>query len=59
MIKKASEKKTVIQRKDLNAVLERQEKYSKCNCLLVHGVDQVQGEDTDELFRKVIKEYMD
>ena len=36
----------------MNAVLDRQEQYSRCDCLLIHKVD------TDELSIKVIKEHM-
>ena len=38
--------------------LDRQEQYSRRNCLLIHGVDEVKGEDTDELSIKVIEEHM-
>ena len=42
----------------LDAVLERQEQYSRRNCLLIHGVDQVEGVDTDELSIEVAEEHM-
>ena len=42
----------------MDAVLNRQEQYSRRNCLLIHGVDEVQGEDTDELSIRVIEEHM-
>ena len=31
----------------MNAVLGRQVQYSWHNCLLIHEVDEVEGEDTD------------
>ena len=42
----------------MDAVLDRKEHYSRHNCLLIHGVDQVEGEHTDELSIKVIEEHM-
>ena len=39
-------------------VLDRQEQYSRSNCLLIHGVDEVECEDTSELSIKVIEEHM-
>ena len=44
--------------KEMDGVLDRQEQYSRRKCLLIHGVDEVQGEDTDELSIKVIEEHM-
>ena len=41
----------------MDAVLDRQEQYSRRNCPLIHGVDEVEGEDT-ELSIKVIEENM-
>ena len=43
---------------EMDTVLDRQEQYSRRNCLLIHGVDEVEGEDTDELSIKVIEEHM-
>ena len=43
---------------EIDAVLERQEQYYKRNSLLIHGIDQVEGEDTDELSIKVIEEHV-
>ena len=43
---------------EMNAVLDRQQQYSRSNCLLIHGVDEVEGEDTYELSIKVIEEHM-
>ena len=43
---------------EVDAVLDRQEQYSRRNCILIHGVDEVEGEHTDELSIKVIEEHM-
>ena len=32
----------------MGAVLDRQEQYSRCNCLLIHGFNELEGEGTDE-----------
>ena len=40
---------------EMDAVLDRQEQYSRRNCLLIHGVDEVEGEDT---VIKVIEEHV-
>ena len=32
----------------MGAVLDRQEQYSRCNCLLIHGFNEVKGEGNDE-----------
>ena len=42
----------------MDAVLDRQEQYSRYNCLLIHGGKEVEGEDTDGLLIKVKDEYM-
>ena len=42
----------------MDAVLDRQEQYSRRNHLLIHGVNEVEGKDTDELSMKVIEEHM-
>ena len=34
---------------EMDAVLDIQEQYSRCNVLLIHGVDEAEGNDTDEL----------
>ena len=41
--------------KKMDAVQDRQEQCSRRNCLLIHGVDEVEGEDTKELSVKVIE----
>ena len=43
---------------EMDAVLDRQEQYSRHNFLLIHGVDEAEGEDTDELSAKVIEGHM-
>ena len=43
---------------EMDAILDRKEQYSRRNCLLIHGVDEVEGEDTNELSTKVMKEHM-
>ena len=43
---------------EMDAVLDRQEQYSRHNFLLIHGVDEAEGEDTDELSTKVIEGHM-
>ena len=42
----------------MDAVLDRQEQYSRRKCLLIRGVDEVEGEDTDKLSIKLIEEHM-
>ena len=42
----------------MDAILDRQEQYSRRNRLLIHGVNEVEGKDTDELSMKVIEEHM-
>ena len=42
----------------MDSVVDRQEQYSRRNCLMIHGVDELEGEDTDELCIKVIEEHM-
>ena len=43
---------------EVDAVLDIQEQYSWRNCLLIHRVDEEEGEDTNELCIKVIEEHM-
>ena len=40
----------------MDAVLDRQEQYSRRDRFLIHGVNEVEGKDTDELSMKVIEE---
>ena len=43
---------------EMDVVLDIQEQYSRRNCILIHGVDKIDGEDTDDLSIKVIEEHM-
>ena len=40
-------------------VLDRQEQYSRRNCLLIHGIDEENQENTDEVVINVLKKEMD
>ena len=42
---------------EIDAALDRQQ-YSRRNCLLIHGADEVESEDTNELSIKVVEEHM-
>ena len=44
---------------DLSAAVEKQEQYSKHNCLLLHGIPEKKQENTDKLCIKVINEHLD
>ena len=44
---------------DVNNQLDRQEQYSRRNCLLLHGVDETDHEVTDDIIIKTIKDKMD
>ena len=41
---------------DLNRVIDRQEQYSRRNCILVHGVKESENEDTDVVLRETLNE---
>ena len=43
---------------EMDTVLDRQEQYSRCYCLLIHGVDEAEGADTDGLSIEVIEEHV-
>ena len=43
---------------EIDVILDRQEQYSRRNCLLIHGADEVESEDTNELSIKVVEEHM-
>ena len=43
----------------LSSLVDRQEQYSRRNCILIHGVKENQKEDTDEVFLNKIKSEMD
>ena len=38
---------------EMDAVLNRQEQYSRGNCHLIHGADEIDDDNTDELSIKV------
>ena len=40
----------------LKESLDRQQQYSKRNCILIHGISEQRGEDTDEQVLKMIRE---
>ena len=42
----------------MDAVPERQKQYYRRNCLLIHGVDKVESDDTIELSIKVKEEHL-
>ena len=41
--------------KAMEAVLDRQEQYSRRKCVLIPGIDGVEGEDTEEHRNQKIK----
>ena len=43
----------------MDAVLDRQEQYSRRNCLLVHGIAEETIEDTDEKIINTPQQSMD
>ena len=43
----------------LSSLVDRQEQYSKRNCILIHGVKENQNEDTDEVVINKMKSEMD
>ena len=45
--------------KDLKKGVDRQEQYSRRNCLLVHGVEEEQNEDTDKIVIKLIRDTLE
>ena len=45
--------------KDLKKEVDRQEQYSRRNCLLVHGVKEEQNEDTDKVVIKLIRDNLE
>ena len=40
-------------------VLDRQEQYSRRNCLLIHGIDEENQENTDEVVIHILKKEID
>ena len=43
----------------LSSLVDRQEQYSRRNCILIHGVKENQNEDTNEVVINKIKSAMD
>ena len=41
---------------NLSVKVDEQEQYSRRNCLLIHGVEEVQNEDTDTISINIINE---
>ena len=41
----------------MDAVLDIHEQYFRRNCILIHGVDKIDREDTDDLSIKVVEEH--
>ena len=39
--------------------LERQEEYSRRNCLVLHGIPETMGENTDEVMKELLREKLD
>ena len=57
---KICQKKKMAQRIDkLAHFVDRQEQYSRCNCLLVHGTAETNDENTGDLVLKTINEKLD
>ena len=44
---------------DLESVIDRQEQYSRRNCLLIHKVAETKGENTDQICIDLINEKLD
>ena len=44
---------------EMDAVVDRQEKYSRRNCLLVHGIVEKTVENTDEKILSTLQQSMD
>ena len=42
----------------LERIVDRQEQYSRCNCLLLHGITEGEGEKTDDLVLENLNEKM-
>ena len=43
----------------LENLVDRQEQYSRRNCLLVHGIAETKDENTDDLFLKRMNERLE
>ena len=46
-------------RLEMDAIVDRQEQYSRRNCLLVHGIVEETAEDTDEKIINTPQQSMD
>ena len=44
--------------KKLERIVDRQEQYSRRNCLLLHGITEDERENTDELILETLNEKM-
>ena len=44
---------------EMDAVVDTQEQYSKCNCILVHGIVEKTVEGTDEKIINTLQQSMD
>ena len=45
--------------KNLDNQLDRQEQYSRRNCILIHGITETQDENTDDISLGAINEYLE
>ena len=45
--------------KGLKNLVDRQEQYSRCNCLLMHGIAETNDENPDDFVLKTINEKLD
>ena len=43
---------------DLNRVIDRQEQYSRRNCILLHGVKESENEGTDTVVTETLNELL-
>ena len=61
MINSSEEKVLGLTEKDdkLPSLFDRQDQYSRRNCILIHGVKEIQNEDTNEVVINKIKSEMD
>ena len=41
---------------ELENVADRQEQYSRRNCLLIHGIAETQDENTDQIVMNLVKD---
>ena len=60
-IKDLKEKVLILsnEKKGLEQIIDRQEQYSRRNCILIHGVKEEQNEDTDNVVVKLIKDSLE